>query len=96
MPWRPQPLPPVPAATAAAVRAACPKGQLSGDLRPAGGTLAADHLLADRYAAHGRPVDVAPWRVALVMVLPVYRRAHRSAGGGCRPPLSRWAIGPQP
>jgi hypothetical protein len=96
MTWRPPPLPPVPEATAAAVRAAFPKGNLSVDLRTAFGTLYEDQLFADLYAEHGRPVDVAPWRLALVMVMQDYRRAHRSAGGGCRPPLSRLEICPQP
>jgi transposase len=69
MTWRPQPLPPVPEATAAAVRAAFPKGNLYVDLRTEFGTLYDDHLFADLYADHGRPVDVAPWRLALVMVM---------------------------
>jgi transposase len=96
MTWRPQPLPPVPEATAAAVRAAFPKGNLYVDLRTEFCTLYDDHLFADLYADHGRPVDVAPWRLALVMVMQDYRRAHRSSGGGCRPPLYRLEICPQP
>src|SRR5918995_856436 len=69
MTCRPQPLPPVPEATAAAVRAAFPKGNLYVDLRTEFGTLYDDQLLADLYADHGRPVDVAPWRLALVTVM---------------------------
>ena len=69
MTWHPHPLPPVPEATAAAVRAAFPKGNLSVNLRTEFGTLYDDQLLADLYADHGRPVDVAPWRLALVMVM---------------------------
>jgi transposase len=69
MTWCPQPLPPVPEATAAAVRAAFPKGNLYVDLRTEFGTLYDDQLFADLYADHGRPVDVAPWRLALVMVM---------------------------
>src|ERR687898_731518 len=69
MTWRPQPLPPVPEATAAAVRAAFPKGNLYVDLRTEFGTLYDDQLFAELYADHGRPVDVAPWRLALVMVM---------------------------
>jgi hypothetical protein len=69
MTWRPQPLPPVPEATAAAVRAAFPKGNLDVDIRTEFGTLYDDPLCADLYADHGRPVDVAPWRLALVMIM---------------------------
>jgi transposase len=69
MTWRPQPLPPVPEATVAAVRAAFPRGNLYVDLRAEFGTLYEDHLFADLYADHGRPVEVAPWRLALVMVM---------------------------
>ena len=66
---RPQPIPPVPTATAAAVRAAFPKGNLLVDLRAEFGTLVDDTVFADRYPADGRPVHVAPWRLALVLIL---------------------------
>jgi transposase len=69
MAWRPQPLPPVPEATAAAVRAAFPKGNLYVDLRTQFGTLYDDQLFADLYPPLGRPVEVAPWRLALVLVM---------------------------
>jgi transposase len=68
MTWRPPPLPPVPEATAAAVRAAFPKGHLYVDLRTAFGPLYEDQRLADLSPAQGRPVEVAPWRLALVMI----------------------------
>src|SRR6266699_365896 len=68
MTWHPQPLPPVPEATAAAVRAAFPKGNLYVDLRAEFGTLYEDQLFADLYPPEGRPVEVAPWRLALVDV----------------------------
>src|SRR5512132_3709171 len=68
MTWRPHPLPPVPEATAAIVKAAFPKGNLYVDLRTEFGTLYAQDLFADLYAARGHPVEVAPWRLALVMV----------------------------
>ena len=67
-----QPLPPVPAATAAAVRAAFPKGNLDVELRAEFGTLYDDQLCADLYPPQGRPVEVAPWRLALVMVMQDY------------------------
>jgi hypothetical protein len=69
MSLRPEPLPPIPDATAAAVRAAFPKGNLYVDLRAEFGTLYTDQLLADLYPPQGRPVEVAPWRLALVVVM---------------------------
>jgi transposase len=69
MSLRPEPLPPIPDATAAAVRAAFPKGNLYVDLRAEFGTLYNDQLFADLYPPEGRPVEVAPWRLALVMVM---------------------------
>ncbi len=69
MTLRPQHLPPVPEATAAAVQAAFPKGNLYVDLRAEFGTLYDDQLLADLYSLQGRPVKVQPWRLALVVVM---------------------------
>ena len=47
MSLRPEPLPPIPDTTAAAVRAAVPKGNLSVDLRTECGTRSHDQLCAD-------------------------------------------------
>ncbi len=69
MSLRPQALPPVSAATTAAVQAAFPKGHLYVELRAEFGTLYDDQLFADLYPLQGRPVEVAPWRLALVMVM---------------------------
>jgi transposase len=69
MTWRPHPLPPVPEATAAVVKAAFPKGNLYVDLRTEFGTLYDDNLFADLYGGRGCPVEVAPWRLALVTVM---------------------------
>jgi transposase len=55
--------------TAAAVRAALPKGNLYVDLRTEFGTLYEDQLFADLSPPDGRPVEVSPWRLALVMVM---------------------------
>ena len=69
MTLHPQALPPVPEATAAAVQAAFPKGNLYVDLRAEFGALYDDQLFADLYSPQGRPVKVAPWRLALVVVM---------------------------
>jgi transposase len=69
MALRPQILPPVPEATAAAVHAAFPKGNLYVDLRAEFGALYDDQLFADLYSLQGRPVEVAPWRLALDLVM---------------------------
>jgi transposase len=69
MTLRPQPLPPVPEATVAAVQAAFPKGNLYVTLRAEFGALYDDQLFADLYPPSGRPVEVAPWRLALVVVM---------------------------
>jgi transposase len=69
MTLRPQALPPVPEATVAAVQAAFPKGNLYVALRAEFGALYDDQLFADLYPPLGRPVDVAPWRLALVVVM---------------------------
>jgi transposase len=69
MSLRPQSLPPVPEATAAAVHAAFPKGNLYVALRAEFGALYGDQLFADLYPPQGRPVEVAPWRLALVVVM---------------------------
>jgi transposase len=69
MALRPQTLPPVPEATAAAVHAAFPKGNLYVDLRAEFGTLYDDQLFVALYPPEGRPVAVPPWRLALVLVM---------------------------
>jgi transposase len=69
MTLRPQSLPPVPETTAAAVQAAFPKGNLYVELRAEFGPLYDDRLFADLYPLSGRPVEVAPWRLALVVVM---------------------------
>jgi transposase len=69
MTWRPHPLPPVPEATAVVVKAAFPKGNLYVDLRTEFDMLYELDLFADLYADRGHPIEVAPWRLALVMVM---------------------------
>src|SRR6266436_5780065 len=69
MSLRPASLPLIPDATAAAVRAAFPKGNLYVDLRTEFGTLSTDQLFADLYPPQGRPVEIAPWRLARVVVM---------------------------
>jgi transposase len=69
MTLHPQSLPPVPEATVTAVQGAFPKGNLYVELRAEFGPLYNDQLFADLYSPQGRPVEVAPWRLALVMVM---------------------------
>jgi transposase len=69
MALRPHPCPPVPEATVAVVHAASPKGNLCVALRAEFGALYEDQLFADLYPPQGRPVEVAPWRLALVIVM---------------------------
>ena len=57
MSLRPEPLPPIPDVTAAAMRAAFPKGNLYVDLRTEFGTLYHDHSLPI-----STPQRAAPWR----------------------------------
>jgi transposase len=64
-----QPIPPVPDATAAAAEAAFPKGNLYMDLRAELGTLYSDLMFVPLFQPKGRSVDVAPWRLALILVL---------------------------
>src|SRR6266540_5296061 len=69
MTLRPQPIPTIPALTAAAVHAAFPKGNIYVDLRAEFGILFDDSLFLDLYPPDGRLVEVAPWRLALVLVM---------------------------
>ncbi len=69
MTWRPPPLPPVPEATAAVIQAAFPTGPLSVALPTALGTLYEQALFAELSADRGPPIEVAPWRLALVRVM---------------------------
>jgi len=69
MSLHPHALPPVPQATAAAVEAAFPRGNLYVDLRAEFGSLYTDELFADLYPPSGRPVAVLPWRLARVLVM---------------------------
>ncbi len=86
MTWRPQPIPPVPEATVAVVTAAFPKGNLYVNLRKEFGSVYHDDLFADLYAAdRGRPVKIAPWRLALVTVMQyIEGLTDRQAADGVR------------
>ena len=96
MTLRPQSLPPVPEATAAAVQAAFPKGNLYVELRAEFGTLYDDQLFADLYPPSGRPVEVAPWRLALVVVMQYIEGLTDRQAARCRPPLHGLEVCPEP
>src|SRR2546430_14801914 len=66
---RPQPFAPVPDQTARVARAAFPKGNPYLTLRETLGTIFQDDSFADLYAHDGQP-GVAPWRLALVTIMP--------------------------
>jgi transposase len=68
MSLRPQPIPPVPAATARAARGAFPKGHPYLTMRDAFERLFEDEQFAALFATRGQPAE-APWRLALVSVL---------------------------
>jgi transposase len=84
MSLRPESLPSIPDATAAAVRAAFPKGNLYVNLRAEFGTLYNDQLFADLYPPEGRPVEVAPWRLALVVMQYMEGLTDRQAADAVR------------
>lgn len=79
------PVPPVPDATAATALAAFPKGNPSIDRRAEFGTLYADALFLPLFQPQGRPVEVAPWRFALILVLQhLEGRTDRQAAAALR------------
>lgn len=69
MTWRSEPLPPVPELTEAVVKAAFPKGNIYVDLHTEFGVIYDDKLFEGLYSKRGRPVEIAPWRLALVTVM---------------------------
>ena len=69
MTLHPQSILPVPDATAAAAETAFPKGNVYMDLRAELGTLYSDRMFLPLFQPQGRSVEVAPWRLALILVL---------------------------
>jgi transposase len=64
-----QPIPPVPYATAAAAQAIFPDGNVYMTIRDELGTIFTDAEFAAWFADSGRPVELAPWRAALVLIM---------------------------
>lgn len=69
MSLRPQPIGPIPEETARVTKAAFPGGNLSMRIRDELGPIFTDTAFAPLFAARGRPTE-APWRLALVTILP--------------------------
>jgi len=69
MTWRSESVPLVPETTAAAVKAAFPKGNVYVDLREEFGAIYRDDLFVDFYADRGHPVEIAPWRLAMATTM---------------------------
>jgi transposase len=69
MSLKPEGIEPVPEETVRIARAAFPKGNLYLRLRDALGTIYTDQLFAALFPARGQPAE-APWRLALVRVVP--------------------------
>ena len=65
---KPQPIPPIPEATARAARAAFPKGNRYMTLRDELGTVFDDEIFAHLFPKLGQPAE-APWRLALVIIV---------------------------
>jgi transposase len=68
MTLRPEPVGPVPVATARVARAAFPKGSRAMQLRDVLGVVYQDEAFAPLFSGRGRPAE-APWRLALVTAL---------------------------
>lgn len=64
-----QSLPHVPQSTAAAALAIFPKGNVYMTIREELGTIFSDAQFAPWFAQTGRPVELLPWRAALILVL---------------------------
>jgi transposase len=69
MALHPQPIPPVPEETARVARTAFPQGNLDLMMRDELGTLFTADDVATLFPTRGQPA-AAPWRVALVTVMP--------------------------
>jgi transposase len=84
----------VPAATARVAGAAFPKGNLSRQMRDVLGTISDDADFAPLFAQRGRPAE-APWRLALVTVMPFAEGlADRQAAEAVRARID-WKVRPR-
>ena len=84
MSLQPTPGPPVPEATARLARTAFPKGTPFVKMRDALGAFYDDEIFASLYPQCGQPAE-APWRLALVSVMPFTEGlSDRQAAGAVR------------
>ena len=68
MSLHPQPIPPVPEATAFVARAAFPKGNIYLQIRDTLGSIYEDSDFTDLFSVKGQPAQ-SPWRLALICVM---------------------------
>lgn len=72
MSLKPQPMAPVSQETARVARAAYPKGNVYMQMRAVLGSIYTDEDFTDLFPKEGQPAE-APWRLALVTVLHLWR-----------------------
>ena len=92
---RPMPIEPIPPETARVARAAFPKGNRYLRVADELETLFTDDAFLALFPTHGQPAQ-PPWRLALVTILPIRRRALRSPSGPRRAQPHRLEIRPAP
>lgn len=95
MSLKPEPIPPVPPATARIAKAAFPKGSTFIRMRDELGVLYTNETFAPLFPPDGQPA-LAPWRLALVTIMQFVEGLVSSPGSGRSPRTGGLEIRPQP